>query len=45
MEKQLIMKKKMTRKTNACNKMKNMVKINIMINKSRKRDGTKTKEK
>jgi len=45
MKKQLIMKKKVTIKTNTCNKMKNMVKMNIMMNKSRKTDGKKTKKR
>ena len=45
MKEQLIMKKKMTIKTNTCNKMKNKVKMNIMINKSRNRDGKKTKKR
>jgi len=45
MKKQLIMKKKMTRKTNTCNKMKKTVKMNIMINISRKRYGKKTEKR
>ena len=45
MKKQLIMKKKMTRKTNTYNKMKNIVKMDIMINMSRKRDGKKMERK
>jgi succinylglutamate desuccinylase len=39
------MKKEMTIKTNRCNKMKNMVKMNIMINKSMNRDWKKTKKR
>jgi len=39
------MKKKMRRKAKTCNKMKNVVKMNIMTNMSRKREGEKTKKK